>query len=80
MRQRLKDEIDEAKIRIEDLERQVADVRADSAAASHAINVQVRYASRVQNVARSIPPEGSFLHSMHELIDASRDALLARGK
>ena len=80
MREAMKAEIDASRQRIEALEQEVASKKADTAAAVHRVNVQVRYASRVQNKARSIPPEGSFLHSMHKLIDADLNALLTRGK
>lgn len=75
-----KAEIEEAKKRIEGLEQQVADAQAATAEAMRAIHVQTRYASRVQNVARSEPQHDGFLKRMHRLIDADKAALSAKGK
>lgn len=77
---KLKAEIDEGRQRIEALEQQVVEAKAGTAAALHRVNVQTRYASRVQNVVRSNPPSDSFMAAMEKLIDDSRNALMARGK
>jgi cell division septum initiation protein DivIVA len=78
MRNVMKTEIEEQKQRIAALEPQVAEAKAATAAALHRVNVQTRYASRVQSVIRSQPD--SFVTAMEALIDADKLASLARGK
>lgn len=75
----LKTEIEEGKARIEELEQQVMAVKADTAASLHAVNVQTRYAARVQSVVRATPPD-PFVAALGALIDADRAALAAKGK
>jgi hypothetical protein len=73
-------EIEEGKRRIEDLEKQVEAAKVETAAAFHGVNVQVRYASRVQSAIRSNPPSEGFITRMEALIDADKLATQARGK
>lgn len=75
----LKVEIEQGKQRIEDLEQQVMAVKADTAASLHAVNVQTRYAARVQSAVRATPPD-PYIAALGALIDADRAALLAKGK
>ncbi len=75
----LKSEIEERKARIEELEQRVVAVKADTAASLHAVNVQTRYASRVQSVVRATPPD-AFVAAMGALIDADRAVLALKGK
>lgn len=77
MRNALKAEIEQQKLRIAKLEPQVAEAKADTAAALHKVNVQTRYASRVQNVIRS--GDAAFIASIEALIDADK-AIVERGK
>ncbi len=73
----LKVEIEEKREVIKELEVKVAEVKADTAASLHAVNVQTRYASRVQGIVRATPP---FLEAMGTLIQADKAALAAKGK
>ncbi len=75
----VKAEIAEKKQIIEELEKKVAEVRADTAVSLRAVNVQTRYASRVQSTVRSDSPD-AFGNAMRALIDADLAALLMRGK
>ncbi len=72
-------EIAEGNRRIEVLEQRVAEVKADTEASLRAVNVQTRYASRVQSAVRSDPPD-AFVNALRGLIDADAAVLRARGK
>lgn len=75
----IKAQIAEGKQRIAELEQKVAEAKADTAASLHAVNVQTRYAARVQTAARATPPD-PFMAALGNLIDADRAVMAAKGK
>ncbi len=54
-------------------------MKADTQIALHNVNVQTRYASKVQSAVRASPPD-PFVAALATLIEADRAVLAAKGK